>query len=122
NRVEADSRTRWSNGVPKRREHLVLPFEVLALSKAVAYTERDVVSRNSPQCAVSEDPAEDELLLIVRQRIVLDSDEHLVTLLDLSCRPLTLRSKDHVVRRAREGPSALTTGHFEPKPVVCLTV
>src|SRR5437763_9727787 len=96
NCVEAEAGTRGSNRMRERPEHLMLPSEVLLLRGAVPHAVRDAVSRDASQRAVAEHPAENDLLLVFRDRILLDGNEDLVTLLDLARRSLALGREDRV--------------------------
>ena len=76
--VEAGPVSRRSYCARERRKHLVLPGQVLLLRRPVTDPERDIAIGRAAQGAVSEDAAEDQLLLVLGEGVVLDRDEHLV--------------------------------------------
>src|SRR5712692_704206 len=124
NRVETEAISHRGNRPREGGEHLMLPAEVLPLSRTVPDAKCDVVLGDPAQGTVSEDAAEDELLLIGGHRVALDGDEHLIACADLRCRPLATRSENEVVRRAGELPTPRPSGglDLEAEPLVGLSV
>src|SRR5215210_790720 len=118
NRVEADAVARATDVMGERREHRLLPLAVLALPLAVTNSECGVVRRGVAERPVAEEAADDQLHLILGERILLDGDENLVTFLDLPCLSLAFRCEDHMVRGAGElalaGPAAGLDLELEP--------
>src|SRR6266566_2189127 len=124
NRVEPNACAGRADRVRERGKHLMLPFEITALSLSVANAERDVVLRDPSQRTVTEHTAEQQLFLIGVQGVVLDRREHFVAFLDLGCRPFSLRREDQVVRRTGElsSPGPARGLDLEANPLVGLPV
>src|SRR5215204_2006509 len=93
NRVEADAVAGAADAVREGSEHRLLPLAVLALPLAVPDSECRVVRRGIAQRTVTEQAADDQLHLVLREGVLLDRDEDLVALLDLPRLPFPFRGE-----------------------------
>src|SRR5207253_8150645 len=75
-RVEAPAVACPPDRARERREHLVLPAEVILLRDSVADPEMGRVGADAPERAVAEASAENDLPLIVGELVILDGDKH----------------------------------------------
>src|ERR1051326_4801369 len=92
-------------------QHFVLPGQIALLRRTMSDAKGDVMRRHSSERAVTEYTSEDQLLLVIRDGVLLHSDEDAIPLFYVRRGPLAVRREDHVVR-SEEHTSELQSHSF----------